>query len=264
VLTNASSLGENEPAASSARPEASLYRFRPTSDLKSGYIEQVLLDSLLYAALPTTFNDPFDCQVRFDPKGKPQLWRSYIKRMLRIAGRKSKDADRGATVLMADRAGLARRFQESIDGVGVVCLCESPTIPLLWSHYSDGHRGLCFGFAPVPGSIFRETHPVRYSRDCPLIRPDASDEENVSATLLTKAIEWEYELEHRIVFYESGPGLKAFPPVALREVVFGCRASDEFVAAVKSIAARRATPVELLRATPDPLQYRLEIVTCPK
>ena len=141
-------------------------------------------------------------------------------------------------------------------------LSRNPTDALLWSHYADGHRGFCIGFdASYFGNLIANwqqhdllgasdaryvdapLHPFRdlwfqKAKDIEAIRSaHAEDKEaaisqfqetytrDVIVTVLTtKSVEWAYEREYRAV--KARPGVVAFPPFALREIIFGLRSSE--------------------------------------
>ncbi len=83
---------------------------------------------------------------------------------------------------------------------GLLCFSKSWRNPLLWSHYSDRHRGLCLGF-DVPDKLLmsvtytrkRTTSEKLFSND-QLIR-----EREMKRLLRTKFSHWRYENEVRCV-----------------------------------------------------------------
>jgi hypothetical protein len=82
---------------------------------------------------------------------------------------------------------------------GLVCFSNSYRNPVQWSHYADGHRGLCLGF-DVPKRLLTE---VKYSPDG--LMPDyelfakssAHASQELVRILATKFIHWQYEGEQR-------------------------------------------------------------------
>ncbi len=81
---------------------------------------------------------------------------------------------------------------------GLLCFSKRWRNPLLWSHYSDGHRGLCLGF-DVPDELLmsvtytrkRTTSEKLFSND-QLVR-----EREMKKLLRTKFSHWRYENEVR-------------------------------------------------------------------
>ena len=103
----------------------------------------------------------------------------------------------------------------------------------MWSHYADGHTGICIEFeATNQTEFFGEAQPVIYQDEVPALNfLPASQDEKMEAMLLTKAKHWEYEREWRIIHPYSelapGHGEKRFALHLLSGVVFGCQFPEE-------------------------------------
>ena len=154
--------------------------------------------------------------------------------------------------------------------LGVLCLSASARHPLMWAHYSDSHRGallefderhVCFnrqGKAPNHLGRLRRVH---YSDSRPILGDDHGGE--ADEFVLTKALEWAYEQEFRMVvplqsvdrtIEDERAGsihLIDVPAEALRSITLGCRASSTFesdvIAAIAAAAVQR--PIGLRKAT---------------
>lgn len=98
----------------------------------------------------------------------------------------------------------------------------------MWSHYANYHKGVCLKFAPEYDSeFFRLSLDVEYEERYPIIDL-VNDELNVqiSKAAKYKHIDWKYEEEVRVLdFY--GHGLKKFNIASLREIIFGCKSTEE-------------------------------------
>lgn len=115
---------------------------------------------------------------------------------------------------------------------GVLCFSLAWHNPLLWSHYADKHRGICFGFDVPDGHILQ----VRYDSKrlvgvVPrLVSRDANSQALMKRLLATKFKDWKYEDEIRVytdlsdVDAATGHYFKEFAAdLALKEVIFGAR-----------------------------------------
>lgn len=99
-----------------------------------------------------------------------------------------------------DTSGVQNRIAydlwrtESGDKFGVLCFSERWNDIRQWSHYADGHRGICLGFDVIgePGKFGR----VRYvsEKEQP---PPKPDQDYMWRCISTKFICWEYEREWR-------------------------------------------------------------------
>lgn len=233
-----------------------LYKYRKF-DINS---LRILTCKELYFAKPESLNDPWDCQVPVltlldqviasEAVGESK----YVLSKLRDMKVKNR--------LTGDDEIMHLTFEDFPRKAGVLSLSRNPTDALLWSHYANGHRGFSIGFDE---SYFDQlltdwqqhdllgVSDVKYvdALLCPLrdlwlqkakeieaIRnASAKNKEteifkfresyvrDLFATILTtKSKDWVYECEYRAV--KAQHGNIAFPPLALREIVFGMKSSE--------------------------------------
>lgn len=105
--------------------------------------------------------------------------------------------------------GLWRQMRKNIFGsTGILCLSDSWSNPVIWSHYADNHKGAALEFRctrhikPHP-NLFK----VRYQNKLiepdthqnKLIELDAPLTEQMRAVAYTKYKHWQYENEWRII-----------------------------------------------------------------
>jgi hypothetical protein len=76
---------------------------------------------------------------------------------------------------------------------------------------------------------------------------------------LTKAIEWEYEEEWRIIDYDNGPGEKVFPDELLVGVILGVRMPSATREYIVNLLKQRRSPVKIYEGTLSKSSYSLEI-----
>jgi len=127
---------------------------------------------------------------------------------------------------------------------GMGCFSAKNDNILMFSHYADGHRGICVGVKPLllaetmsdaSRRIRADIRPIWYFNTMPPI--DFDRQPALCATC--KHDVWSYEEEFRL-FLVRGRGLLpaghySFGADALTTVVFGCRATDECISFVKSV-----------------------------
>jgi len=143
-------------------------------------------------------------------------------------------------------------------GFGIFCLSGKNDHILMWSHYADSHKGICFGFkdnltgyipneAPLYDSdiIYENEHPyIEIYNDFSAGRAYASNDQFknfaemshdlLDAALTKKHIDWQYEEETRIIS-EEGPGPRTFKPEGLSNVVLGMNISPEDEQLIKTL-----------------------------
>jgi len=110
--------------------------------------------------------------------------------------------------------------------VGILCLSKRPDCILMWSHYAASHTGYVLGFTIENDAMFFVAPSiVNYTTAYPNISYIQNREQSVKESLRTKAAEWKYEEEVRII--RPKPGLDSFKKECLTQVILGCRVSDE-------------------------------------
>jgi hypothetical protein len=216
-------------------------------------------DNELYFQSPNAFNDPFDSVVRFVCEGS----RSQRKRYFRVyaphydpnlSRHRALSLERQFKTGSLDDASIRGRqkgFRKIRDRMGVLCLTEKKDNILMWSHYAWYHTGFCIEFK-TDDPFFSQVHPVKYTDTLPCMNLLLNWDESVvshAEALLTKAVQWEYEHEWRIIDInrENGVGVHQFPATALHGVILGCRIKPE----------NRSRIVEWCRARqPQPVLYQ--------
>lgn len=127
--------------------------------------------------------------------------------------------------------GIMEVIEGDLSDLGIISFTEDYTNPLMWAHYGDEHKGVVVEFDyNVPffadslqevdgrksrfgrnyfGATYEIPQKVMYRREMPsfkraeLVNPDHEDEFHWKkfneSILFTKAIDWIYEKEHRII-----------------------------------------------------------------
>jgi hypothetical protein len=241
-----------------------LYKYRPinTNTVRSIAMNEVYLSS------PEQFNDPFDCKLPLQildtdsdleatfrtlkpnyPMIPDELFESLIKK---------DDTKKKA------RSALLRTFNEQrerlLKETAIYCLSEVRDDVLMFSHYADGHRGLCLQFKVVRNDFFTELHPVAYSDTFPSINFARDDPREFAKLLLCKSKRWSYEKEWRILKPVSRIGLYKFPSHILTGIIFGCRTIQDDIELIKSMTHSRIPILELFKARENIDELKLDII----
>ncbi len=130
---------------------------------------------------------------------------------------------------------------------GIVSMATRANCPLMWSHYGDQHNGVCIGYS-VPESV--RLAPVAYggsrSIKASLIRDMVDGDPAATravddAVLLTKAGDWRYEREWRLI---GDMGLQDCP-LEMEELVFGLRCPPIVRFSLATALANRKPAIKL-------------------
>ncbi|MFG0320984.1 DUF2971 domain-containing protein [Pseudomonas sp. zjy_15] len=256
---------------------ATYYKYRSCSQRTW----EILCNRELYFSLPKDLNDPLDVSV--DVTAEYERAKNHIyKTDKHPEGRKSflitvLDSIRKVTRDTGEELSLSQALYRFMQGRGILSLSKTSRDALLWSHYADGHRGICLGFnaeilkidgASGSGDIQYLPSPPYMEKFLELTeefgefcRPwdgvNFSDEQGTSfynrqvdailqIGLYTKSESWKYEKEFRIT---SEPGNHAFSPSALVEVILGAKTSEADEKKIKDfLSADHYSHVRLKRA----------------
>ena len=141
----------------------------------------------------------------------------------------------GAELTESAHRQIFSSWKETIERKwGVLCFSRSWHNPVLWSHYSDKHRGICLGF-DVADSFLKK---IRYTGKrikvdiVSVLNSRDVGESIVDRLLFTKYTDWRYEKESRAAVQlrhrDSSTGLYFYDfdnRVKLAEVIAGARST---------------------------------------
>ena len=161
---------------------------------------------------------------------------------------------------------------------GILCLSKTSNSIPMWSYYANHHRGVVFGFdvnkigQPVTGPCGLVAYRKQRAKNNPYVPRSLGD---YLRLIFTKSHEWKHEHEYRRVFQLSSlisaspkdDGVKSFfwniSGDAIREIIFGCRVSDELKSKIcREIERRKRTfgHIRLLRCIKHHSKFELKIV----
>ena len=216
----------------------------------------ILLNRELWCASPESLNDPLDTQFPLN-----DLLQSTIDSEAEIEMRQALVVLRDRMVkkkVAIDSVMLHIAIGELVRTAGVLSLSKTEIEALMWSHYGDGHKGICIGYdadffhgllddhkkydlvgaqeveywnIPPFQKFFKENalrlRELRLQGNQYSIEAFISEEytyELIVSSLLTKSLRWKYEAEYRLI--RSQPGPLQFPYAAVKEIIFGAKAAD--------------------------------------
>lgn len=128
---------------------------------------------------------------------------------------------------------------------------------LMWSHYADSHKGVCFKFDLLQDlSTFCNTVPVDYNAE--YLEFDTLNG-NPYAIITRKSPDWAYEHEHRTIKVNVH-GLHVIKKDVLVEIIFGCRTSDEDKTRIRDLVRNNGfNSISFSEAVVNPEAYKLDI-----
>jgi hypothetical protein len=166
---------------------------------------------------------------------------------------------------------------------GLICLTETDSNELMWSHYGDSHKGVCIEIDcyKLFKMIYRENKkyktfinisPVNYTKISPTIyvpnyNCDGEMKEYVKNTFLTKALYWNYEKEWRIIkLFNDTQELLYNPPhyrffkyidKIITGVYFGCNMEGKDVVELHNQIGHKIDKYKMIKNDINPHNYQL-------
>jgi len=206
------------------------------------YFFQHLIKNELWFSKPPEFNDPYDCNICFALKpleNQRQFKQKYYDyRSLRnknIEGLSEKEILKlmKPEIELINENKLIKDAKNQVNETGICCFSATNNNLLMWSHYSDAHKGVCVGYSVDRlKEVFSNIYRVKYGKKFPLVKFKVNSFAEVPKKIMThKSIDWKYEKEIRII-HQSG--LHSFKRKAIKEIIFGLNTP---ISQIKSIMA---------------------------
>jgi hypothetical protein len=236
------------------------------------YSEVLFSAGQIWFSPPPQLNDPFECRPWFTFEGTEEQIVEKLVRRFRLQNplmTQDTATEKAKAILLQGRhrdpgtwEALRKYVRENLDReIGLYCMSRVPDSILMWSHYAHDHQGYCLEFEATDHTpVFGETLSVLYRDAYPTVDYfNTPNEEQVNLTYLTKYTGWAYEQEWRIVDFQNGPGLRAYPPELLRAVIFGLRMPDGDKARIKQWVSRRGHAVRFFQAAQHDHKFSIEL-----
>jgi DUF2971 family protein len=245
-----------------------VYKYRSWND---EYHRNVLLKNQLFLSSPKNFNDPFDCRIPtnyhlLDTTDKiKQYANEYTVRhfnKLTEAGINLEDHIKYIENKLTNnldeiqQENERRLYKDQDERYGILSLSQIWDNILMWSHYSDFHRGYCVGLWEEKlrnSKMFGKGGGVIYNPndDYPEINPLNEQERIIKSYNEThyKAKDWKYEEEYRLMynFYHKIPSVAdrtiQIPDDFFAEIILGLQMSKKNKDEIRGIAKNKDIPV---------------------
>jgi hypothetical protein len=244
---------------------------------KYGRVDKWLLASLnegtIHLNCPTRYNDPFDCYMNLAVGNTDEYWNNlkgqHPTNEIDIIRKVFSKSDKNPIIQ-----------PEVIKSMRITCFSECETDLLMWGHYADCHQGICLKFE----TLLNETNAFLFDRNdfttnynespfkplmlykvnYPNEMTKAADyfsfnEEDVIRFISTKAHNWHYEKEWRIM--SNAQTLKTDNPryfdKQLKAIIFGMNCPTTDVNLIKKLTSGRN--LEYFKAEISLTEFKVEI-----
>ena len=254
--------------------ELILYKFRNFENRDR--IREIFVEQKVWFAPYTSFNDPFEFRFNcsFDATNEEKI-RYFTEILSRHHANEPKDRiakearsivlDKNKLCTFEDRMKNIKHPNEKYMELGIFSLSQNKENILLWSHYTNSHRGLCIEFKAIESNYAQREFlgkalEVKYPEDnkIPTFNVYKDDRHDIS-NLLIKANYWEYEGEYRIIDID-GPGHRDLPEGIISAVYLGCNISEEDRKFALELISAYTVPIEIYQAKKKNEYYELEFI----
>jgi Protein of unknown function (DUF2971) len=252
-----------------------------TEDRRS-WLERTLVENQVYFRSREQLNDPNELRPSIIFEGTDKQIRRFVRHLILThwPGRLSpanrlREENKLIYKYRNTPEWVEETLHEILDRVGLFCLSETSTDPLLWAHYADGHRGgACVEFDADAG-FFLAAQQVNYTDQAAVInRVIDGPKEILEKSMLTKGSAWAYEQEWRVLARwhdedriqqylaqhdvpeglrsfkrdQHGPGYYSFPADAIRSVILGSRVGRDVESWLRTVIDRAPQAIAVKRA----------------
>ena len=209
------------------------------------YHEKALFENELYLPSANKFNDPFDSKIPFRYPEEDLTEENIQKKTFLIAQEMAPDLSKIQHEEMAIRMQKENLLNEShhleqvdkatfkrlCSDFGILSLTPNEKNILMWSYYSNSHKGFCIGYNAkylIQSRIFGSGGMVAYSNDFPKMPLFPTRDDNAILNLLfTKGKVWEHEEEYRLIHRYKNSNTRILPTEAISEVILGCQIPEQ-------------------------------------
>lgn len=241
----------------------------------SEWLSTTLREQKIHCSNPANLNDPWDCKPWYDNRSieAPEQIDAFIDwtRQFPQPG-VSPHQQAQSEYILRTNSYFRQKFIDGFSACNrliishrrLYCLTSDPCSTSMWSHYADNHRGICLEF-DTDNPLFSEALEVAYRSEYPRWVPHQM-EQIAFEMFLTKAEDWKYEKEFRII---GGGDMEKdhlnldgdwfrLPPGALQAVIAGCEADYD---AIRKVVGEHDPALPVRRIIRAPNHYRLQIET---
>lgn len=234
-----------------------VFRFRPDSENTLNELEK----SYIYFQNPRLLNDPFDCYPNLLKFTEDQ---TQLKLLFQVIQQVMSVSDRtkfAKEILNNDYANFRNfgfdYFNSFINKLGIACFSLSPSNLLMWSHYSNFHKGVCLMYdTSKDKNAFHRIRPMDYKTEFEQkeFKPlnNGNEFEHV---LYSKSDVWRNEYELRVVKEQQGEF--RVNRDCLRTIIFGMEIREIYKNKIIELTKNKYTELYYYTCEPLPDKFGL-------
>jgi len=225
-----------------------IYKFRKGDD----WDIKNLKNDILKMTSAIKFNDPFDSVISVINKD------TFLEEFLLLSEHpefneilKAKSIEELCENMHKD---LYPHYEDFLKKTQICCFSSTIDSILMWSHYANEHKGFCIEYdTKMLLKRLLPLYPVKYSNKMPIWE---TGNDNFKRGVYTKASEWEYENEWRVIMpVDDNQLLNIKDPTS---IYIGCNASETLRNDLIEICKNKK--IDCYQAKKDYYDYKLNYV----
>jgi len=225
---------------------------------------RIITHNEIYFAKRKEFNDPFDCNFHISCDVDFNTYKARLRKLNPNMSEEEIDKqthkDLQPEIIRKRERKVNNDIRRVNDKVGIFSMSAKNDDILMWSHYSDHHKGICIEFKTIRGKLFGcDILNVEYDVPYPKFTVyDDANMEYVKKFVRTKFSDWSHEKEWRIFYRETG--CQIFPPEEISGVILGSRISKRNKSLVLKCLSESNCRAKLYEAHECKDRFALDII----
>ncbi|MEQ6292208.1 DUF2971 domain-containing protein [Vogesella sp. GCM10023246] len=208
-------------------------------------LENLIIDGKLYLSSRNQFNDPFDTMPRYTTTPMLSTLSALADRSLKKYGttiqhsqrKKIKDnLIKNSNKIFSSLISAYRDYQAKF---GIYCLSETNNSLLMWAHYALNHTGICIEFDTsedfMLAAILQKVIYTPENKRPTINITEPSFLSTYEETFLTKSIDWNYELEWRLICDGLAGQELTFENSTITKIILGAKAHEETISDILNL-----------------------------
>jgi len=196
--------------------------YRYNSIEENDYWRSVLFDNIVFPSSASSFNDPFDCVIKWDTSvlDTPEMRKGLVASMKKSRVLKLNKLDENKILygenVVNSLNSIMKPYNNSYNALNtmqnvfeenaeiirkvikIICFTEINNSDLMWSHYAQNHTGYCIECDFSNKDYVDNIKPIKYTDDPLAFDKSSSLRKYIHDSILRKSTKWAYEKEWRL------------------------------------------------------------------
>lgn len=250
-----------------------LYKYRLWNDK---FQKRLLTKREIFLASADQFNDTFDVALPFKCKEEDLTPENIFKKLYITAKEMHPDYseieihqmcfDRQSSGVFDDgqywKDEYVRIKSRLNNEYGILSLATRKDNILMWSHYTNSHKGFCVGIdtSQLYNSIQGMLSHVSYSNNFPQLKLFVDPTKTMIDILTTKSRLWRYEKEIRLIKHNASRKQFKLPKEAYKELIIGMNMPKVHTDSIISLVRKRFPKMKIYQSKMNLDKFKIDLI----